>query len=120
VRPHHDHVGVLLLRGLHDLLEGRAPASRGSELALRYIASQYERIGLRPAGDDGGWLQRFDIVGMSSEVATPMTFAAGGKSPTLPPRVDSILATGQQAEAAGVRDAEVVFVGYGITAPEQK
>ena len=40
-----------------DLLEGRAPASRGGELAMRYIAAQYERIGLVPAGDDGGWLR---------------------------------------------------------------
>ncbi len=103
-----------------DLLEGRAPASRGGELALRYIASQYERIGLRPAGDDGGWLQRFDIVGMTSEVATPITVVGGGKSVTLAPVTDSIVATGQQAETAGVRDADVVFVGYGITAPEQK
>jgi hypothetical protein len=103
-----------------DLLEGRAPASRGSELALRYISSQYERLGLRPAGDDGGWLQRFDIVGMTSDVATPMTFTAGGKRLALAPRTESILASGLQAEVASVRDAEVVFVGYGITAPEQK
>jgi hypothetical protein len=48
-----------------DLLEGRAPASRGSELAMRYIATEYERIGLTPAGDDGGWLQKFDIVGVT-------------------------------------------------------
>ncbi|HKA89992.1 MAG TPA: M28 family peptidase [Haliangiales bacterium] len=103
-----------------DLLEGRAPASRGGELALRYIATQYERIGLRPAGDGGGWLQRFDIVGMTIEVATPITAAGGGRTLTLQPGAESILASGQQAEVAGVRDAEVVFVGYGITAPEQK
>src|SRR5690349_3802989 len=54
-----------------DLLEGRAPASRGSELGLRYIAAQYERIGLTPAGDHGSWLQKVDIVGLRSEVATP-------------------------------------------------
>jgi Zn-dependent M28 family amino/carboxypeptidase len=102
-----------------DLLEGRAPASRGSELALRYIATEFERLGLRPAGDDGGWLQRFDIVGLASEVTTPITATAGGKTVTLAPGTDSILVTGQQAETAGVRDAELVFVGYGIVAPEQ-
>src|ERR1700744_4597703 len=46
-----------------DLTEGRAPASRGSEIAMRYISAQYERIGLEPAGDGGGWLQKFGIVG---------------------------------------------------------
>src|SRR6478672_6804946 len=104
-----------------DLLEGRAPASRGSELALRYIASQFERLGLQPAGDDGGWLQRFDIVGMKSEVTTPITVVApGGKSLVLQPLVESVVNPGLQQPAMGVRDADVVFVGYGITAPEQK
>ncbi|HXU68810.1 MAG TPA: peptidase M28, partial [Polyangia bacterium] len=104
-----------------DLLEGRAPASRGDELAMRYIAAQYERLGLVPAGDDGGWLQRFDIVGMRSEVTTPITVAAPGKPPlTLRPVADSVVVPGLQKESMGVRDAEVVFVGYGITAPEQK
>jgi len=104
-----------------DLLEGRAPASRGDELAMRYIAAQYERLGLVPAGDDGGWLQRFDIVGMRSEVTTPITVAAPGKPPlTLRPVADSVVVPGLQKESMGVRDAEVVFVGYGITAPEQR
>jgi len=106
-----------------DLLEGRAPSTRGSELAMRYIATQFERIGLEPAGDDGGWLQSFDIVGLRSEVTTPITVAAPGqsaKSLTLKPVVESIVAPGLQQESMGVRDADVVFVGYGITAPEQK
>ncbi len=104
-----------------DLLEGRAPASRGSELAMRYIAAQYERLGLQPAGDGGGWLQRFDIVGMKSEVTTPITVAArDGKTLTLRPGVDSVVTPGLQQAAMGVRDADLVFVGYGITAPEQK
>jgi hypothetical protein len=103
-----------------DLLEGRAPASRGSDLAMRYIASQYERIGLSPAGDDGGWLQHFDIVRMKGEVTAPPSFSAGGKALALTPITDTIIGTGRQAEDVAVRDAEVVFVGYGITAPEQK
>src|SRR5215467_9078997 len=78
-----------------DLLEGRAPASRGSELALRYIATQFERLGLEPAGDDGGWLQHFDIVGLKSEVTTPITVTApGGKSLVLRPLVDSVVNPG--------------------------
>jgi Zn-dependent M28 family amino/carboxypeptidase len=104
-----------------DLLEGRAPASRGSELALRYVAAQYERLGLVPLGDDGGFLQRFDIVGMKSQVTTPITIAAPGKtSLVLQPVVDSVVSAGRQEPALAVRDADVVFVGYGITAPEQK
>jgi Zn-dependent M28 family amino/carboxypeptidase len=103
-----------------DLLEGRAPASRGSELAMTYIAAQYERLGLEPAGDDGGWRQRFDIIGMRSDVTTPITVAAAGKTLTLQPLTESIVAPGKQDPSLAVRDADVVFVGYGITAPEQK
>ena len=104
-----------------DLLEGRAPGSRGGELAMRYIAAQYERLGLKPIGDDGGYLQRFDIVGMKSEVTTPITVAAPGKKPlVLQPLVDSVVDAGRQEPALAVRDADVVFVGYGITAPEEK
>jgi Zn-dependent M28 family amino/carboxypeptidase len=104
-----------------DLLEGRAPASRGGELGMRYIAANMERLGLQPAGDNGGWLQPFDIVGLVSTVTTPITAtAAGGKSLALKPFVESIVAPGQQADATSIKDADVVFVGYGITAPEQK
>ena len=104
-----------------DLLEGRAPASRGSELAMRYIAAQYERLGLVPVGDDGSWLQHFDIVAMKSDVTTPITVAAAGnKSLVLQPLVESVVNPGLQQPAMGVRDADVLFVGYGITAPEQK
>jgi len=78
-----------------DLLEGRAPASRGSELAIRYIASQYERIGLVPAGDDGGWLQHFDIVRMTNAVTQAPAFTAGGKTLALTPGTDSIVWTGR-------------------------
>jgi Zn-dependent M28 family amino/carboxypeptidase len=104
-----------------DLLEGRAPASRGSELALRYVAAAYERLGLQPAGDAGGWLQRFTLVGLKSETVTPPTFRAAGGAPLVwKPAIDTVVSAGQQRAATRVDGAEVVFVGYGIRAPEQK
>src|SRR6476619_7584624 len=51
-----------------DLLEGRGPASRGSELAMKYVAAQFERLGLEPAGDDHGFQQKFDIVGLKTKL----------------------------------------------------
>src|SRR5256885_15781178 len=84
-----------------DLLEGRAPASRGSELAMKYIAAEYERLGLQPAGDQGGWLQKFDIVSLKSDLSAPPTFRAarGGAPLVLHPPTDGIVATGTQQEA---------------------
>ncbi|HEX2573064.1 MAG TPA: M28 family peptidase [Polyangia bacterium] len=108
-----------------DLLEGRGAGSRGDELAMRYVAAQFERLGLEPAGDGGGWLQRFELVGMTSQVTAPPVFSAPGRggSPQrleLKPGVDMVVAPGQQREALSLTDAELVFVGYGIVAPEER
>jgi Zn-dependent M28 family amino/carboxypeptidase len=105
-----------------DLLEGRGPASRGSELAMKYIAATYERLGLKPAGDNGSWFQRFAILGLKASVTSPplVKSADGKKSITLELPKDAIVAPGTQKPSAQLKDAEIVFVGYGITAPEQK
>src|SRR5215831_16975916 len=105
-----------------DLLEGRAPASRGSELAMKYIASQYERLGLEPGGDDGTWYQKYDIVGVKGDITRPPTIRAdGGGAPlTLKPGDNCVVVPGTQQETTHIADAEIVFAGYGIVAPEQK
>jgi Zn-dependent M28 family amino/carboxypeptidase len=104
-----------------DLLEGRGPGSRGDELAMKYVAAQLERLGLQPAGDGGGWLQRFQIVGLKGEIASAPSFVAKGQPPlSANAGVDMVISPGTQAESQRIDGAEVVFVGYGITAPEQK
>jgi Zn-dependent M28 family amino/carboxypeptidase len=103
-----------------DLLEGRGPATRGGELAMKYVAAQYERLGLKPAGDAGSYLQLFDIVGLKSDLVAPPTLRGPKGAITLKPPVDSIVVAGAQTAGAKLKDAEVVFCGYGITAPEQK
>ncbi len=101
-----------------DLLEGRAPATRGSELAMKYIASQFEEIGLEPGGPNGSWFQPFDIVGITSRVPEKMVLHRGSKSLELKFWDDFIAFSGVQQPVAEVKDAEIVFVGYGIVAPE--
>ena len=101
-----------------DLLEGRAPSHRGDELACRYVASVMESLGLTPGGPGGGWEQRFEIVGITTTAPPTWTFGAGGKETTLRFWDDFIAATGVQAPEAAISDAELVFVGYGIQAPE--
>jgi Zn-dependent M28 family amino/carboxypeptidase len=106
-----------------DLLEGRGAGSRGDELAMRYIAAQFERLGLEPAGDGGTWLQRFELVGLTSQVTAPPVFSTRGgrrQQLELKPGVDMVVAPGQQREVLSLTDAEVVFVGYGIVAPEER
>jgi len=101
-----------------DLLEGRAPSHRGDALARRYVASVMESIGLKPGGPGGGWEQRFEIVGITTTPPPTWTFRAGGKEAALRLWDEFIATTGVQAPEAALTDAELVFVGYGIQAPE--
>jgi Zn-dependent M28 family amino/carboxypeptidase len=101
-----------------DLLEGRAPSHRGDELAILYATSVMDALGLQPAGPDGGWEQRFEIVGITTHAPQTWTFRAGGKETSFRYWDEFIAATGVQKPNVSIPDAELVFVGYGIQAPE--
>ncbi|MFL6197016.1 MAG: M28 family metallopeptidase [Thermoanaerobaculia bacterium] len=100
-----------------DLLEGRGPASRGDELARLYLASNLEFLGYQPGAGDS-YQQPFEIVGITSQVPKAWRFNAGGKAVDLKWWDEFIAASGVQEPTSHVRDAELVFVGYGIQAPE--
>jgi Zn-dependent M28 family amino/carboxypeptidase len=101
-----------------DLLEGRGPGSRGDKLAQAYIATQMEAMGLQPAGENGTWFQPFDIVGVDTKNPATTLFRKGSDSVQLKYHDEFIASSGLQAPAARLDDAELVFVGYGIVAPE--
>ncbi len=101
-----------------DALEGRGPASRGDLLARAYLATELEALGLTPGGPDGGWRQSFDIVGNDTAMPATWTFSLGDKSVAWKRSDDYIATSGVQAASAQLDDAELVFVGYGIQAPE--
>src|SRR2546425_8189182 len=99
-----------------DLLEGREPATRGGRLAAEYIAAQFQALGLQPAGANGTYFQPVALVGMTPE-PTLSWGKAGGAADTLAYR-DAFVAWGERPEADIAASGEVVFVGYGIRAPE--
>src|SRR6267378_2993107 len=99
-----------------DLLEGRAPATRGGRLAAEYIAAQFQALGLRPAGANGTYFQPVALVGMTPD-PTLSWGRAGGSTDTLAYR-DAFVAWGERPEPDIAASGEVVFVGYGIRAPE--
>ena len=101
-----------------DLLEGRGPATRGDRLAQAYIAAQMEGMGLEPGGPNGSWFQPFDIVGIDSRNPETTLFRKGSDSVELRYREDFISGSGVQTPESRVENAELVFVGYGIVAPE--
>jgi peptidase M28-like protein len=96
-----------------DALEGRAPATRGGELAARYIAAQFQRLGLKPAGDSGSFLQRVPLV---SRTATGMGLELSGDTASFRPITDYVLWSEGADTMSEVVDSPV-FVGFGIVAP---
>jgi Zn-dependent M28 family amino/carboxypeptidase len=102
----------------HDLLEGRGPATRGDALTQAYIAAMFEAEGLQPAGPDGGWLQPFDIVGVTSQAPATTSLRKDGQSTDLRLSDDYVAVVGGEQPRAELQEAELVFVGYGIVAPE--
>ena len=101
-----------------DLLEGRGPGSRGDDLAQAYIAAQFESFGLKPAAPGGGWFQRVPLVGINPHVPATLKFQKATNSLELMRHDDFVLMAGKAQEQVAVKDAEIVFVGYGIEAPE--
>jgi len=101
-----------------DLLEGRGPGSRGDLLTRAYLASELEQAGFEPGAPDGSWEQPFEIVGLTSEAPATWSFSTKGGPVGLTWSEDWIAVTGVQSEHAAIDGAEVVFVGYGIEAPE--
>jgi Zn-dependent M28 family amino/carboxypeptidase len=102
----------------HDLLEGRGPATRGDRLAQTYIATQMEALGLEPGAPGSGWFQPFDVVGVTSRCPETIAFSRGAERAELRFKEEYVAFSGVQSPEAQVAGAEVVFVGYGILAPE--
>jgi Zn-dependent M28 family amino/carboxypeptidase len=103
----------------NDLLEGRGTGQRGGDIAAEYIATQFALSGLQPAGDNGSYFQKVPMVGITT-VPEQTTFAlvpASGPAMDLKYKDDYVANDETQGNSADI-DAPIVFVGYGIEAPE--
>ena len=105
-----------------DLLEGRGPGTRGDDLAMEYIAAQFESHGLKPAGDNGTYYQRVPLLGITMDAAnTSLSFTKQGGQTIGPLKhLDDFVATNQSQAASSTIDSDVVFVGHGVVAPEYR
>lgn len=102
-----------------DLLEGRGTGARGGELAAKYIAAQFEALGLRGGGKQGSFFQPVSLVGVNANPKPTLTVNGNDKKESFKFADDFVVFTGAQTEDVSV-DADLVFVGYGIEAPEQR
>lgn len=113
-----DHIRWHVRYLSHDLLEGRGTGQRGGEIAAEYIATQFAEYGLKPAGDHGTYMQKVPLVGVTTLPDT--TFALipkRGETMNLKP-LDEYVAYDQTQQPQSDVNADIVYVGYGIEAPE--
>ena len=101
-----------------DELEGRGTGQKGGDTAAAYIATEFQSYGLLPAGENGSYFQNVPMVGVKTLPESVFVLApASGKELPLKALDDYVTTNEQQTESA-VIDAPIVFVGYGITAPQ--
>jgi len=100
-----------------DEFEGRAPGTKGEDLSVNYLADQFKAAGLKPGNTDGTYFQRVPLVGITPTPA-PLVFQRGGQAQTLKWKDDVVAWTKHVADSASLLDSELVFVGYGVVAPE--
>ena len=99
-----------------DEMEGRGPGTRGEERATKWIVDQFRAAGLQPGAADGGWFQEVPMVGIRSGIAA--TLRRGTSTETLVSPQDFVAWAPPQQPLVAVEDSQLVFVGYGVVAPE--
>lgn len=103
-----------------DLLEGRGSGQRGGYISALYISTQFALEGLKPAGDDGTYFQTVPLVGVKTQPESTVALVSD-KGQALSLRLgDDAVAMDETQNAESLVDAPLVFVGYGIDAPEYK
>jgi Zn-dependent M28 family amino/carboxypeptidase len=116
INPEHIRWHVRYLS--HDLLEGRGTGQRGGDIAAEYMATQFAEYGLKPAGDNGSYLQKVPLVGITTLPETQFSLVTKQGATTNLQPLDDYVAYDQTQQPQSEVDAEIVYVGYGIEAPE--
>src|SRR5258708_7481933 len=102
----------------NDLLEGRGTGQRGGDIAAEYMATQFAEYGLKPAGDNGSYLQKVPLVGITTLPETQFSLAPKQGGTMHLKALDEYVAFDQTQQLQSDVDSEIVYVGYGIEAPE--
>ena len=101
-----------------DEYEGRAPGTKGEDLTVAYIIDQFEQAELEPGNTDGSYVQKIPMVGITVDPGANLAIRKGKKNLLLKFKDDFVPSTKQVNDKVEVKDAELIFVGYGIQAPE--
>jgi len=106
------HIKVLA----SDQFEGRGPGTPGEELTVKYITEQFQKLGLKPGNPDGTYVQKVPLAGFRAEPEA--WFKAGDKEMKLENLKDYVAVSRRYEPQVNVDDSDIVFVGYGVSAPE--
>jgi Zn-dependent M28 family amino/carboxypeptidase len=101
-----------------DELEGRGTGQKGGDVAADYIAAQFKSYGLKPAAENGTFFQQVPMVGVKTLPATTFALAPNSGAPLELKALDDYVTTNERQTETATIDAPIVFVGYGIVAPE--
>lgn len=101
-----------------DEFEGRGPGTPGEDKTVAYLIEQFRRIGLEPGNPDGTFIQQVPLIGIRSQVTGSLQ--AGARKIDLNPLKDFVGVSRPQQETNAVKDSDIVFVGYGVVAPEHQ
>jgi Zn-dependent M28 family amino/carboxypeptidase len=110
------HVKILA----SDEFEGRAPGTKGEDLTVKYLVDEFQKLRLKPGNTDGTFTQKVPLVGITPDPAMALTFTKGAQAETLKFKDDFVAWTKHVADSASLDGSELVFVGYGVEAPEFK
>ena len=103
-----------------DTFEGRAPGTAGEDRTIGYLIGRFQALGLEPGGTGGSWTQEVPLLRTQLGTATRFAVNVGGREIAWTPGTDVYVSTLQPVDVAAVANAPLVFVGYGVTAPERK
>jgi Zn-dependent M28 family amino/carboxypeptidase len=101
-----------------DEFEGRGPGTPGEDKTVAYLIEQFRRIGLEPGNPDGTFIQQVPLIGIRSQVTGSLQ--AGARKIDLNPLKAFVGVSRPQQETNAVKDSDIVFVGYGVVAPEHQ
>ncbi|HZI87144.1 MAG TPA: M28 family metallopeptidase [Pyrinomonadaceae bacterium] len=99
-----------------DEYEGRGPGTKGEELTVKYLTEQFQKLGLKPGNPDGTYVQQVPLVGFTAQPTA--SFTAGAKTISLEFPKDYVAVSRRFVPESKVENSDVVFVGYGVVAPE--
>jgi Zn-dependent M28 family amino/carboxypeptidase len=101
-----------------DEYEGRLPGTKGEQLTVRYLEDESKKLGLQPGNPDGTYVQKVPLVGITGAEARPFTVTKGGQKRTFKWSDEVVAFTKRVADTSSIADSDMIFVGYGVTAPE--